>query len=95
MASKLLPPPDPSRPFARATRSAAQAPAEALAEMRNFQAPKASDPKAWARRLRAREIACEDLSMFQRAAWREALHEPASARPDSRPESDPPYESKT
>ncbi len=32
-----------------------------------------SDPKAWARRLRYRELCGERLSMYQRNAWREAL----------------------
>jgi hypothetical protein len=83
---------DPSRPFPRARETRAQAPnAQAVAILRNFQPSKASDPKAWARRLRAREIACERLSIFQRAAWREALRE----APDSPPESCSPYESTT
>jgi hypothetical protein len=32
-----------------------------------------ADPKAWARRLRDREIAGEKLSKFQRDAWRDAI----------------------
>lgn len=31
------------------------------------------DPKAWAWRLRQRELHCERLTMMQRGAWREAL----------------------
>jgi len=31
------------------------------------------DYRAWARRLRMRELACERLTQFQRAAWREAI----------------------
>jgi hypothetical protein len=31
------------------------------------------DPKAWAHRLRMRELACENLSPTQRAMWRAAL----------------------
>lgn len=36
------------------------------------------DPKAWAKRLKAREEAGEKLGDLQRAAWRAALGEPAS-----------------
>jgi hypothetical protein len=32
-----------------------------------------ADPKAWARRLRYRELCGERLSSYQRNAWREAL----------------------
>lgn len=35
-----------------------------------------SDPRAWARRLRMRELACEPLSPTQREMWRDALREP-------------------
>jgi len=37
----------------------------------------AGDMKAWARRLKAREMAAERLSSFQRNAWRVALGEAA------------------
>lgn len=36
----------------------------------------ALDPRAWAKRLRARELACERLSPTQREMWRDALREP-------------------
>ena len=39
---------------------------------KSFGSPK--DPKAWAKRLRAKEIAGEELSDAQRNAWRTALH---------------------
>jgi len=32
-----------------------------------------SDPKAWAWRLRKRELELDRLTPFQRCAWREAL----------------------
>jgi hypothetical protein len=32
-----------------------------------------SEPKAWAHRLKARELAGERLTMLQSKAWREAL----------------------
>ena len=35
-----------------------------------------ADPRAWARRLRAREVACETLTPTQREMWRDALREP-------------------
>jgi len=34
------------------------------------------DPRAWARRMRARELACERLTPTQREMWRDALREP-------------------
>jgi hypothetical protein len=37
------------------------------------QAHAANDPKAWAWRLRARELSGERLSLVQRRFWREAL----------------------
>lgn len=43
-------------------------------------APKESDPKAWAYRLRARERACERLTAAQRTMWRAALNEDAGAQ---------------
>lgn len=36
-----------------------------------------TDPRAWARRMRARELACERLTPTQREMWRDALREPA------------------
>lgn len=36
-----------------------------------------TDPRAWAKRLRARELACEKLTPTQRDMWRAALKEPA------------------
>ena len=39
-----------------------------------------SDPRAWARRLRSRELACERLTPTQREMWRDALREPAPAK---------------
>jgi AcrR family transcriptional regulator len=35
-----------------------------------------TDPRAWARELRRRELACENLTNAQRDAWRAALREP-------------------
>jgi hypothetical protein len=35
--------------------------------------PSDSDPLAWARKLRAKEVACERLTDAQRRAWRDAL----------------------
>lgn len=40
------------------------------------------DPRAWAKRLRARELACERLTPTQREFWREALREPAPPKED-------------
>lgn len=34
------------------------------------------DPRAWAKRLRQRELACEHLTPLQREMWRDALREP-------------------
>ena len=34
------------------------------------------DPRAWAKRLRQRELACEHLTPTQREMWRDALREP-------------------
>jgi hypothetical protein len=45
----------------------------AVAVLKAAVKPNGADPLAWAHRLRAREIACERLSLFQRSAWREAL----------------------
>lgn len=45
----------------------------ALAILATVRRPEKQDPKAWAHRLRARELAGERLTLFQRNAWREAL----------------------
>lgn len=39
-----------------------------------------TDPRAWARRLRQRELACEKLTPTQREMWRAALAEPKPSR---------------
>lgn len=39
------------------------------------------DSRQWARDLKARDLAGEQLAPHQRAAWREALREPASTVP--------------
>lgn len=89
MSEKPLPPPDPTAPLPRAGRQREAVTAPAF--VRDSQYGKATDPKAWAYRLRAREIACDRLSIFQRAAWREALGvAPSSPRKD-----DTPYKSTT
>jgi hypothetical protein len=90
MRERPLPPPDPTAPLPRAGRQREAVTAPAF--VRDIQYGKAGDPLAWARRLRAREIACEDLSAFQRQAWREALRQDA---PSSRRKDDTPYESTT
>jgi hypothetical protein len=47
---------------------------EALRILRAFKHPVSTgDPKAWARRLRYRELSGERLSIYQRDAWRTAL----------------------
>ena len=40
------------------------------------------DPKAWARRLKQRELMCEPLTPTQRAMWRDALREPTPVEDD-------------
>jgi hypothetical protein len=45
----------------------------AVAILRSFRRPDKQDPKAWARRLRFRELSGERLSLFQRQCWREVL----------------------
>lgn len=68
-----LPPPTPDPPSAgmRARMAAAMAPLQVRAS---------TDPRAWARRLRQRELACERLTPYQREAWRDALAEPPPPR---------------
>jgi hypothetical protein len=48
-----------------------------LGTLRATVTAQAGDMKAWARRLKAREMAAERLSSFQRNAWRVALGEAA------------------
>ena len=57
--------------------------------------PASVNPKAWALALRFRELAGERLSRYQRDAWREALGHGVQVDPDSRTESELPYESTT
>jgi hypothetical protein len=45
-----------------------------VAKVRQGLRPSDPDPLAWARKLRAKEAACERLTAFQRKAWRDALH---------------------
>jgi hypothetical protein len=56
-------------------------PARVVAELAKLGSLRATaqpvDMKAWARRLKARELAAERLSSFQRNAWRVALGEAA------------------
>jgi hypothetical protein len=47
--------------------------ARAVEVLRAFNRPCPQDPKDWARKLRAREMAGERLTLFQRQCWREAL----------------------
>ena len=42
-----------------------------------------ADPRAWADRLRKRELAGERLSRAQREAWREALRAPGALPTDA------------
>lgn len=77
-ASQLrLPPPK----AAGMSQEARQRLAAAMAAWRQRNA----DPKAWARRLRARELACEPLTTHQRAMWRSALNEPTPSSEDDQP----------
>lgn len=48
-----------------------------LQKLRGVLAGTFSDPKAWARKLQAREHGGERLTLVQRQAWREALPEVA------------------
>lgn len=68
-ARLALPPPKPTGMSPEAREKLARA----MAAWRNK--PEA-DPRAWARRLRMRELACEPLTPHQRAMWRAALNEP-------------------
>ena len=42
-----------------------------------------SNARAWAHRLRQRELACETLTPLQREMWRDALKEPAPPKESS------------
>jgi hypothetical protein len=46
---------------------------QALEILRSVRRPERQDPKEWARHLRARELAGERMTLYQRNAWREAL----------------------
>jgi hypothetical protein len=46
----------------------------ALGILGSIQRPGPQDARAWARRLRARELAGERLTRYQRSAWREAIN---------------------
>lgn len=61
-----------SEPAPKAIRGPLASP-DVVAKVRSGLTPADNDPKAWARRLRARELACERLTPAQRAMWREAL----------------------
>lgn len=51
--------------------------AKAMAPIRDAWAQRERDPRAWARRLKQRELACESLTLAQREMWRGALREAA------------------
>lgn len=69
-------------------RQTAEERARGLAILQAFHRPDPQGPKAWAWRQRARELAGERLTLFQRSCWREALaSELAREAPSSPPES--------
>lgn len=47
--------------------------ARAVAILQGFKRPDPQGPKAWAWRLRARELAGERLTLYYRSCWREVL----------------------
>lgn len=51
--------------------------------LRAFASGHQADPKLWAKRLKAREMAGERLTDIQRKMWRVALHEHATSHEDS------------
>lgn len=57
--------------------------ARALAILKSFKRPDPQGPKAWAWRMRARELAGERLTLFQRQCWREALRAELAAESHS------------
>ena len=64
----------PSLPEAKADPARLAAELAKLGDLRaTVTAQPAGDMKAWARRLRARDVAGDRLSGFQRSAWRTAL----------------------
>ena len=71
-AAIALPLPEPKADPARVAAELAK-----LGTLRATVTAQAGDIKAWARRLRAREVAGDRLSGFQRDAWRTALGEAA------------------
>lgn len=64
-------------PQAKADPARVAAELAKLGTLRATVTAQAGDMKAWARRLRAREVAGDRLSGFQRDAWRTALGEAA------------------
>lgn len=67
-ASRLaLPPPKPG--------GADEAMKARIAKAVNRVRQRDADPRAWAKRLRQRELACENLTQTQRDFWRAALRE--------------------
>lgn len=50
--------------------------AKAMGPIRDAWAARERDPRAWARRLKQRELMCEKLTPAQREMWRAALREP-------------------
>lgn len=67
-AAIALPLPEPKADPARVAAELAK-----LGTLRATVTAQAGDMKAWARRLKAREVASERLSMVQRSSWRTAL----------------------
>jgi len=49
--------------------------AKAMAPIRDAWAARERDPRAWARKLKQRELMCEPLTLAQRDMWRAALRE--------------------
>lgn len=60
--------------------------AHALDILKAWDKPGRQDARDWARKLRAREMAGERLTLFQRNAWREALHAPPSSEISETPD---------
>lgn len=65
-----LPPPKPA--------GMSEAVAREVARIRAAQ--RDTDPRGWARRMRARELACDRLTPTQREMWRAALREPVAPK---------------
>lgn len=69
--SLALPPPKP-RPMSPEDKAKL---AKAMAPIRDGWQARERDPRAWARRLKQRELMCEPLTLAQREMWRGALRE--------------------